>query len=470
MDARVTEFLKSKGIRVIPDNIDERLEIWTAWYKGHVDNFHTYNIYEGRKTLKRTRRTLNMAQRVCQDWADLLLNERVKITAADEYTQCVLDKLLAQVNFYVRGNNLIEAAFAKGGGLFIQYYDGTKVSQKYVTQDMMYPITYDSGRLTEAAFASEKTIKGKKYVYIETHLKDENGLYMIENSLLEKEGQSLREVTQAFYDEIELETVVMTGSERPPFQFICPNVANKSRFDSPYGSSVFDGAADTFEAADIAFDSYVTEILLGRKRIFAHDGVTNVHYDEKGSPRKVFDPNDEVFYLLPGTENEKEPPIIESNMQLRTAELDAALQTQLNLISQSCGFGANGYKWDSGTVSTATQVISENSKMFRTLRKHELILRPAITDMAYSLLNLESLYNNDGQIDLSADITVDFDDSIIEDTAEIKRQALLELNAGLIDPIEYYKRVYKFSDEQAEEFYGKLAARRPAVREEPEGV
>ena len=75
---------------------------------------------------------------------------------------------------------------------------------------------------------------------------------------------------------------------------------------------------------------------------------------------------------------------------------------------------------------------------------------------------------------VDAEITVDFDDSIIEDTAEIKRQAMLELNVGLISMTEYYRQVYKLSSEQAEEYAKKMLAERVAemqaipVQEEPE--
>ena len=128
------------------------------------------------------------------------------------------------------------------------------------------------------------------------------------------------------------------------------------------------------------------------------------------------------------------------------------------------------YKCDSGNVSTATQVISENSKMFRTLHKHESVLRTAIIDMAHSLLNFESRYNNDKEIDLNATITVDFDDSIIEDTAEKRRQAMLEFNSGLIDAIEYYMQIYKLDKEQATNFYNEMLSRKPEIEEDPEGA
>ncbi len=470
MDIQVVEFLRSKGLSVIKEDIDSKLKIWDSWYRGHVDGFHTYTVYGGKKKHNLKRRTLNMASRVCQDWANLLLNEKVDITVSDEYTQLVLNRLIEQVNFYVRGNNLIESAFAKGGGFFIQYWDGEKVNQKYVLQDMMYPISFDSGKLTEAAFASEKTIKGKKYVYLETHLKDENGFYGIENYLLEKGENSLSEVPESFYEEIELETYIPTNSDVPTFQQIRPNIANKDKFDSPYGTSVFSGATDVLEAVDIVFDGYVKEFILGKKRIFAHDSVTNMHIDKEGKTVKVYDPNDEVFYLIPGAENDAAPPIIESNMTLRVSEYNSAMQTKLNLLSECCGFGANGYKWDNGNVSTATQIISENSDMFRSLKKHEAILRDAVCTMAKSLLNFEALYNQDSMIDLNATVTVNFDDSIIEDTGEIKRQAMLEYQTGLIDAIEYYMRVYKMDETQATDYYKKLLQRAPKIEEEPEGA
>lgn len=470
MDTQIVNYLRGKGITVIGENIEEKLDIWDQWYRGHVDKFHQYKIYEGKRNIKKTRRTLNMAARVCQDWADLLLNEKVELSASDEYTEEVLHRLLNQVNFYVKCNNLIEAAFAKGGGFLIQYWDGEKVNQKYITQDMYYPISFDSGKVTEAAFASKITVKGQEYTYLETHTIGEDGCYQIENQILKSTNNSLSEVPD-MYDTLALDQYIYTGSPVPTFQQIRPNIANRDKFDSPYGTSVFAGATDILEGVDIVYDAYISEILLGRKRIFANDSVTNVHITENGDTIKAFDPSDEVFYLLPAnSDNPTAPPVIECNMQLRVAELDSAMQTQLNLLSQACGFGANGYKWDSGNVSTATQVISENSKMFRTLHKHESVLRTAIIDMAHSLLNFESRYNNDKEIDLNATITVDFDDSIIEDTAEKRRQAMLEYNSGLIDAIEYYMQIYKLDKEQATNFFNEMLNRKPVVEEDPEGA
>lgn len=472
MNTAVIEYLKSKSIHVIEEDITNELDVWKQWYKGKVDNFHEYTMYSGKKRLKLERKTLNMPARVAQKWADLLLNEKVAISIDDEYSEQKIQELLHQVNFYVRGNNLIETAFALGGGFFIQYWDGEKTNQKYITQEYMYPISYDSGRLTEVAFASTKIIDSKHYIYLETHTLDEKREYVIDNSLLysDKDNKaSLKEVEQDFYEEHNILSKIETHRKEPLFQMIKPNVANKDNFNSPYGKSIFSGAVDIFKSIDLIYDSYFKEFLLGKKRIFVHDGVTNINFDKDGKQYDVFDPNDEVFYRLPEADKDGQP-IIESNLTLRVAEHNTALQTQLNCLSQKVGFGNDGFKWDSSGVQTATGVISQNSEMFRAVKKHELLLYDVIVEMVKGLLFIENTFGGDEKCNYTADVTVDFDDSIIEDTAEKKRQAMLELQSGVIDIIQYYQDVYGMTEKQATDFFAKIQARKMPVKEEPEGA
>ena len=63
--------------------------------------------------------------------------------------------------------------------------------------------------------------------------------------------------------------------------------------------------------------------------------------------------------------------------------------------------------------------------------------------------------------DWETDISIKFDDSIVMDDTQIKKDALLELNSGVIDRIEYYQRVYKMSEEKAIELNNKIEARKP---------
>ena len=120
MDKQVIDYLKRQNIKVIEEDIETKLDTWRDWYKGKVESFHNYKVYQGKKKINLDRKSLGMAARASQRWADLLINEKVEINIDDEYTEERLRELLQGVNFYVRGNNLIEAAFAIGGGFFIQ--------------------------------------------------------------------------------------------------------------------------------------------------------------------------------------------------------------------------------------------------------------------------------------------------------------------------------------------------------------
>lgn len=49
-------------------------------------------------------------------------------------------------------------------------------------------------------------------------------------------------------------------------------------------------------------------------------------------------------------------------------------------VNYACGMGEDQYQFQSsGGVKTAREVISENSKLFRTLKKHEIVLKLALT-------------------------------------------------------------------------------------------
>lgn len=475
MDNKIIEFLKTKGRQIErPTNIDADIKLWNDWYNGYVDGFHRYLLHNGEKKVKKELKTLKMAETVCQDWADLLLNEKVDIVASDSVVNERLHSLLPKVHFYSKANQLLERAFALGGGYLIQYWDGKQTNQKYITQDKMIPLSYDSAGLKEAAFSSSKIIDGKKYTYLETHTLDNHGNYIIDNYLLTEssDGMSLAETSNDFMTKHNLSPKINTNSPTPKFQCIMPNKANKNDGNNPYGTSVFAGAIDVLKCIDLIYDSFANEFTLGRKRIFVADGAMAMNVTKDGKVVEAFDPTDSVFYHLPD-DNDNGQPIIESNLELRIAEHTTALQTQLNILGQKCGFGENHYKWENGNVTTATQVISENSKMFRTLQKHEILLRTSIVNMARSLMETEAENNGDFNLPADCTFTVNFDDSIIEDTSEKQRMALTDYNAGLISAQEYYRIKYGFDDKQANEFVKKMIDEKNAesemstVEEEP---
>ena len=122
--------------------------------------------------------------------------------------------------------------------------------------------------------------------------------------------------------------------------------------------------------------------------------------------------------------------------QLRTNELNIGLQDQLNLLSSKCGFGETYYRFDGSSVATATQVISENSAMFRTIKKHEIILEQALKELCRIILRLGNTAMGAG-LNEDVEISIDFDDSIIEDKQTDFTRDLQLLNANIMNDWEF---------------------------------
>ena len=394
-----------------------------------------------------TRYFLGMAKTVCEDWASLLLNEKVQITVNNEQFQKTLDNILLKNNFRVRGNQIIEMAFALGSGGFVEFQDAKgSTNIDYISAQQIYPITTINGEITECAFASEvsKDDKGSTY-YINIHTLDDNGNYIIENKKIKANDDHIEEIT----DNNLLDTIT-TNSPIPRFQIIKPNICNNLNYDSGLGISVYANAIDSLKSVDIAFDSYVNELSLGRKRIYIPQSMLQMTMGNDGVTSPAFDVNDMSFYAVSDDSVDK---LTETNGELRFEAHEAALQKFLNLLSKKCGLGTDRYEFKQDGVKTATEVISEKSDLYQSRQKHGLILISALQNMVKSIAEIEGIDSAE------LEVNIQLDDSIIEDNNAISNRSLLELQSGVIDRIEYYKRVYGMTDEAAAKLDKDIKAR-----------
>ena len=227
--------------------------------------------------------------------------------------------------------------------------------------------------------------------------------------------------------------VVHTGSDKPQFVIDRLNIANTDE-NNPLGVAVFAYAIDQLKSVDITYDSYVNEFVLGKKRIVVQPEATR---DVNGRP--VFDKRETVYYVLPEDRANNGNILQSVDMTLRTEEFNTGMQDMLNILSSKCGFGENHYKFDQGSIATATQVISENSTMFRTIKKHEILLEQAITDLCRTLLRMGNRYMEAG-LNEEVQISIDFDDSIIEDKQTDFLRDMQLLDAGIMNDWEFRMR------------------------------
>ena len=436
---KVKEYLVQQGYRAVSDETYEHIDEWLEWYQNDVAKFHHYKLYNGIVTTNQERYKLGMAKTVCEDWANLLLNERVVINAGDYNER--LAEILKDNNFQKQGNQLIEKAFALGTGAFVEYLDADKqVIIDYIRADMIYPLSWDNGDITECAFGTQRTISGEKAIYLQIHRfgKEENGensdQYYIENVYVDVESGKEIETPE------DIEAQVATESVEPLFQIVTPNICNNIDLDSPFGISVYGNGIDEVKGCDLTYDSYMNEFVLGRKRIMIPISQAKRMMQDDGVSAPIFDPNDTVYYLLPEDKSGNNQ-LTEVDMTIRAQEHELGIQKALDLLSLKVGMGAGRYQYNSGGVKTATEVISDKSDLYQNRQKHCIIMNDAIINMVRAV----SFLDTGGTVEA----TVDFDDSIIEDSNAVIDKNIKLVGAGLRSKLKAIMEINKYSEKEA---------------------
>ncbi len=183
------------------------------------------------------------------------------------------------------------------------------------------------------------------------------------------------------------------------------------------------------------------------------------NYDD-GQEKLVFDPNDVTIYQLPNGATKDD--LIQSDTDtLRTAQQIETLNTNLNILGNKVGFGENHYHFDGTVLSTATAVVSSNSKMFRRKKKLEIGYEEAIRDLVNAICYASSQFGN-YNIDTEG-MVIQFDDSIIEDKEAESNRALREQSAGLISKVEYRMKIFGETKEIAEEAIKTIREQDPSI-------
>lgn len=441
----IINILKDIGYSTAPASFYGDISVWKSWYDGNVGSFHRYQVYNGLNRVDCRRYSMGMAKKVAEDWANLLLNEKVKITLEGAAEQAFFDGVCKENNFAVKSNEMQELKAALGTAAYVvrasgldvdrntgKIYgrDGAALKIDYVTAPNIFPLSWENGIVKECAFSSIVMEGGKEYTYIQIHRKGEDGNYIIENRLYQNGTEAELSTVKSM---VKVPSVVHANSPMPQFVIDRLNIANNVDNTLPMGVPAFANAIDQLKGVDVAYDSYVNEFVLGKKRVMVKPGAVK---DLDGNP--VFDPNELYYYVLP--EDTADGNIIQPiDMTLRTAEHNAGLQDMLNALSSRCGFGENHYRFDSGSVATATQVISENSTMFRTIKKHEIVLEQALTELCRIILRLGNSVMGMG-LNEDVEISIDFDDSIIEDKQTDFARDMQMLNAGIMNAWEFRAR------------------------------
>lgn len=445
------------------------IDQWKSWYAGNVKSFHNYFIYNGKRKVTQKRYTMNMAKEISEDWSDILWSEKCAISMPNEQSQEQFNELIENLDLYSLINQSIERSGALGTeAAVVSVYDivenedgmvldvsNAKTRIDLVDVDWIFPLSWTNKGIEECAFGSVEYIKGKKHIVLSVHILNDAGNYVIKNHLFSETNGKLTEIIDVDNTLKEFDT----KSNIKWFSIFKPLLTNNLFSNSPFGIPHYANAIDNLKAVDISFDALKNEIQDGRKRIFVRADMFN--YDD-GQQKLVFDPNDTTVYQLPSGAT-KDDLIQSDNETMRTGQQIETLNTNLNILGNKVGFGENHYHFDGTNLSTATAVVSSNSKLFRRKKKLEIGYESAIYDLVKAICYASSqfgTYNINNE-----DMVIQFDDSIIEDKDTEANRAMREVQQRLISKVEYRMQVKGETKEIAEKAIEEIQKNDPSVSE-----
>lgn len=440
---------------------------WKALYRGFYSPWHLVPAPTIRDE-KATRRMhyLNLSKAVCSELAGMVWTDQadVHVSAADgdeqrsEDLQGFVHYVLSDNAFQTKMRETVEQAAALGGEAMKVWYDarhdedgkeipGTgRIKIGYCMADQFIPTAWDNAEVTEGIFISRIAKDGYYYTRLEWHAWN-GDTYVVRNELYRsemKKGDGTQDILgysyplSLLYPDIAPYTEIAV--DKSLFAYFRTPEANNLDDNSPLGVSVYANAMETLHALDICFDSFVREFSLGKKRIIVPArAVKQVADPVTGKMVRFFDANDEVYEAL-STDDIDSLKIQDNSVELRVDEHVAAMNAFLNIFCLQVGLSFGTFSFDvSGGLKTATEIVSENSKTYKTIKGFQNCIEPAIKRTVDNILAVAALYgvewNGRKVADLARNgyrVSVALDDGVVQDRQTNINEGLTLVAAGLM--------------------------------------
>ena len=238
------------------------------------------------------------------------------------------------------------------------------------------------------------------------------------------------------------EETTIDGLEASLFSYFHTPSANNIDDNSPLGVSIYANAMETLHAIDICFDSFVREFRLGKKRIIVPARMVKTIIDPAtGDMRRYFDATDETYEAL-STDDPDSLKIQDNSVELRVEEHVAALNAFLNIFCLQVGLSAGTFSFDvkNNGIKTATEVVSENSKTYKTVKNFQNQIVPAVERLIDNIITLGALYDMHTDSGESVaelknrgySVSITMDDGITQDRQTNINEGITLVGAGLM--------------------------------------
>ena len=415
MDGFIESFLSGKGYAVNKNALSVIREC-DNWYANRViREFHKRCTVQGEE-YEMSR--LGFAKRCCSDDANLC--EVLEINAgANEEQQKFVKDVLDKNQFETLYREQLEKTSAAGTvACYVRiekadlYEDGTVkggiIKLNYVDAECFYPLTVDNKIVVEAAFVGEDLVKSRKQTTLVMFLV-ENGTYTSETHVFNENGEEKKE----------LAVTARMGDVKP---FAVMRNAEVNNIDNMigYGKPKIWDNIPYFKALDILFNVLYGDLDKSDKLLLINDII--VKYDKDGNPITPSEQAKKIFVMLGEKLPDKKELIQEYNPTIRVEEITKAFELVLSLLSMSFGYGTKKYSFENGQIKTATEYAGERQDQLQELNRQRKQAISYIQDICRAIMWYSNTYMGTSY-DIDDDITIEFDDSYIQDKeSELERK------------------------------------------------
>ena len=469
--------------------------LWKYLYKGFYSPWHRIlapTVADPRH--KRTMDRMDTAKAICAELAGLVWSEQCEVHVSQEGEEQPLEEfvhdVLAKNGFWTKMQEHIEQVLALGGGAIKVWYDEKHDSAGNVVPgsggirlgfcqaDQFVPTEWDNAQVTGGVFISREAKGGYYFTRLEWHKWD--GLtYYISNEAYRaerKENQNpesiesqdilgFRYPLSEIYPFLNEETALQ-GLTTSLFAYYRTAAANNIDDNSPLGVSIYANALSTLKALDICYDSFIREFSLGKKRIIVPAQCLRTVVDpQTGELRRYFDATDEAFVAL-ATDDSDALKIQDNSVALRVDEHERAINALLSILCLQVGFSAGTFTFDRAQgLKTATEVISENSKTYKTIKGQQLQVKLAIAKIIDGIIQVAQLYDVQWKgysiralASRGWETKVVFDDSILQDRQTNINEGILLTSNGLMSKKRFLMEKLGYTEEEATKELAEIAS------------
>ena len=426
----------------------EAIKLWTAIFNGNAPWIKDEVV------------GLNVAKTICEKVANAVTIE-MKSSVNDKYIDEIYQKLLDNIKIYV------EFAIGKGNMFFKPTYENGKITISIIQADKFIPFKFDSTGKLQGMIIVDQLVRGND-VYtrleynelIDNSIKIKNIVYKGQkNGVILGHKIPLTHVEK--WQELKEEAQI-DGVDKLIGGFFNMKNANTVDNDSPLGVSLFHNAIDTLKEIDKQFSRILWEY--EGSELAVHIDSTLIEVDDKLRPK--YPKGKKRLYRAVMTDEDGNSkgidvfsPVIRDESQFN------GLNELLRQCESECQIAFGVISKEATIAKTATEIKSSKQDYYVTVSSIQTALQHALEDLVYGIYVLCRLYKI--PVGLNYEMSFDWDDSILVDKESLQRQSMLELNAEIIDKVQYLMETRDYSEQEAIEFISKIEARKPKEQIEP---